>query len=187
MLCLYNSGGMLERFIRQFCQQYTRNVPKTFMNSVKTVECEVEKLQELAEAAGDHRYTETLAKKKSALTELLGVSAQGALIRSGFCFDASFFGLESQNGQRRLVHSFKPDTGQVLTDHAAVCEDAVSVYSSLFQCEHREKQAASQGFYYGLSQVQYQSRIDLEAALSSEELFDALQAMQSGKASTIHG
>ena len=70
--------------IKQFCQQYTQNVTKTLTSSVKSLESEVEELQELADATGDQRYTERLVAKKSVLSNLLGVSAQGALIRSRF-------------------------------------------------------------------------------------------------------
>lgn len=51
---------------------------------MKALESEVEELQFLAEATKDPCYLEALEVKKSVLANMLGVSAQGALIRSRF-------------------------------------------------------------------------------------------------------
>lgn len=109
--------------IRQCCQQYTQNVTKSLMYTVKVLESEVEELQNLAGVTADRRHTETLELKKSALTKLLGTSAQGALVRSHFQNVAQmdvpshfFFGLECKNGQKRFIHSLKSNTGHILTD-----------------------------------------------------------------------
>ena len=82
---------------------------------------------------------------------VLGVSAQGALVRSHFQNVAQmdvpshfFFSLE--NGQRRFIHSLRCDAGQVLTDYTEIQKHAVNFYSELFKCEHREEQAASHSF-----------------------------------------
>ncbi len=88
------------------------------MKSVKALESEVEELQGLAEVTKDPRFFEALEFKKSVLTNLLGVSAQGALVRSRFKnimeMDVPshfFLGLERKNGQKRLIHSLKSDSG----------------------------------------------------------------------------
>ncbi len=70
--------------IKQLCQQYNCNVTKVLMKSVKALESEVEELQGLAEDTKDSCFFEALEFKKSVLTNLLGVSAQGALVRSRF-------------------------------------------------------------------------------------------------------
>ncbi len=69
-------------------------------------------LQSLADSTGEQEHFEVFRSKKSALSDLLGVSAQGALVRSRFQnvvkMDAPshfFFGLERKNGQRRRIHS----------------------------------------------------------------------------------
>uniref|UniRef100_A0A3B4TQD0 Reverse transcriptase domain-containing protein n=1 Tax=Seriola dumerili TaxID=41447 RepID=A0A3B4TQD0_SERDU len=180
--------------IKQFCMEYTKNITKTLTNSVRILETEVEKLQQVAEATGDPRCSESLAGKKSALNKLLSVSAQGALVRSRFRNVAMmdvpshfFFGLERKNGQKRFIHSLRSETGQVLTNHEDICKRAVGFYKELFKCEHQEEQEASKSFYEGLPQVEPHSNKDLEAALSSEELHAALQGMQSGKAPGIDG
>lgn len=55
------------------------------------------------------RALETLKSKKSALATLLGVAAQGALVRSPFFRDGHLllvlFGLEKKDGQRRVDNS----------------------------------------------------------------------------------
>ncbi|KAJ3609573.1 hypothetical protein NHX12_024093 [Muraenolepis orangiensis] len=68
---------------------------------MKALEIDVEELQELAESTGDRGHIGALKAKKSALADRLGISAQGALVRSRFRniseMDASsrfFFGLE---------------------------------------------------------------------------------------------
>ena len=98
-----------------------------------------------------------------------------------------FFGLEHKNGQKRFIHSLRSDTGQVLTDHTEIRKYAVNFYSELCKCEHREEQAAFHSFCTGLPQVEQQSHVELEAALSSDELYAALQSMQSGEAPGIDG
>lgn len=92
-----------------------------------------------------------------------------------------FFGLERKNGQKRFIHSLRSDTGQLLTDHTAIHKHAVNFSSELFECEHREQQAASLSFYTGLPQAEQQSHVELEAALSSDELYAALQSIRVGK------
>ena len=50
--------------IRQFCQQYTQNVTRTLVSSVRALDSEVVELQDLAEATGDQNQTETLKVKR---------------------------------------------------------------------------------------------------------------------------
>ena len=106
-------------------------------------------------------------------------SSVKALVRSRFQNVAQidgpshfFFDLERKNEQKRFIHSLRSDTGWVLTGRTAICKHAVSFYSELFKCEHRERQAVWQ-----------QSYVVMEAALSSDELHAPLQ---SGKAPGIN-
>ncbi len=164
--------------IKQLCQQYNCNVTKVLMKSVKALESEVEELQGLAEDTKDSCFFEALEFKKSVLTNLLGVSAQGALVRSRFKnimqMDVPthfFLGLEQKNGQKRLIHSLKSDSGHVLSDHADIREHAVRFYSNLYKCEHRDEQVIAQGFYTGLPQVKEESNAVLEVNISPGELY----------------
>lgn len=70
--------------IRQFCQQYTCNVTTELDNSMKALETEIIKLQNLADAASNQNYTEMISNRKTHLADLLGLKTQGALIRSRF-------------------------------------------------------------------------------------------------------
>ncbi|KAJ3609222.1 hypothetical protein NHX12_023746 [Muraenolepis orangiensis] len=161
---------------------------------MKALEIDVEELQELAESTGDRGHIGALKAKKSALADLLGISAQGALVRSRFRniseMDASsrfFFGLERKNGQKRLIHSMRSDTGQILSESTDIRRHAVGFYSSLFQSELGEEQEVSHGFYEGLPKVEQESSAELEADVSLDELHTALQSMENGKAPGIDG
>ncbi len=95
--------------MKQFCIQYTQNVTKEATLVMNTLEADILKLQELAESTGVQSYFDTLAKTQ--LADLLGIKAQGALVRSRFLsvsqMDAPsrfFFNLEKKNGQSRAIH-----------------------------------------------------------------------------------
>ena len=82
---------------------------------------EVVDLQSLAESTGGGGHVEALAAKKPALSGLLGVKAQGRLLRSrsmdALHTDAPspyFFSLERRNGQRKIFHSLRTDTGEAV-------------------------------------------------------------------------
>ena len=51
---------------------------------MRELEIEVVDLQSLAESTGDRGHIEALTAKKTALSSLLGVKAQGALVSSRF-------------------------------------------------------------------------------------------------------
>ncbi|KAJ3584980.1 hypothetical protein NHX12_013703 [Muraenolepis orangiensis] len=98
-----------------------------------------------------------------------------------------FFGLERKNGQKRLIHSMRSDTGQILSESTDIRRHAVGFYSSLFQSELGEEQGVSHGFYKGLPKVEQESSEELEADVSLDELHTALQSMENGKAPGIDG
>lgn len=82
-------------------------------------------LQTLADSTGEKEHLKLLKNKKSARSDLLGFSAQGALLRSHFQnvakMDAPsyfFFSLEGKNEQRKLMHSLQSDIGQLLQESA---------------------------------------------------------------------
>ncbi len=100
--------------MKQFCIQYTQNVTKEATLVMNTLEADILKLQELAESTGVQSYFDTLANKKTQLADLLGIKAQGALVRSRFLsvsqMDAPsrfFFNLEKKNGQSRAIHALR--------------------------------------------------------------------------------
>ncbi|KAI3376787.1 hypothetical protein L3Q82_000387 [Scortum barcoo] len=105
---------------KQFCQQYNRNVTKQITRSHQDLETEV---QHLLSCTGDQGHVEALKSKKAAIANLLGITAQGALVRSRF-MNASmldspskfFFSLESRNGQRKVIHCLRSDNGSSLTE-----------------------------------------------------------------------
>lgn len=167
--------------IKQLCLQYTLKVTKDMARSMRALEREVVELQGLADSTGDREWIQVLKSKKSALSDLLGISAQGALIRSGFQnvvkMDAPshfFFSLECKNGHRRLIHSLRSDTGQLLQESADIRQCAVGFYENLYKIEFQEDPEVAQSFYEGLPQVPKEDNAELEAQLSAQELQEAL-------------
>ena len=151
-------------------------------------------LQGLADSTGEREHVEVFKSKNSALSDLLGFSAQGALVRSRFQnivkMDAPshfFFGLERKNGQRRLMHSLRSNAGQLLQESADIRQCAVEFYKELYKTEFQAEPEVAQSFYEGLPNVPEEDHAELEAELSAQELQEALQSMQSGKAPGIDG
>lgn len=70
--------------IKQYCQQYAHNSTRVLKQSMKDLENDIIKIQELAESTKQQSYLKILSKKKNQLAELLGVKTQGALVRSRF-------------------------------------------------------------------------------------------------------
>lgn len=78
------------------------------MKSIEELETDVVDLQRLSESTGDRGHLQAL---KTVLADLLGLRAQGALVRSRFQSFAEmdapskfFFSLEKKNGQNHLIH-----------------------------------------------------------------------------------
>ena len=94
--------------IKHLCQQCTLNVIRDMTRSMRALEREIVALQDLAAFTGEGERIKVLKRKKSALSDLLGFSAQRALVRSHFQYVAKmdapsdfFFGLEQKNGQKK--------------------------------------------------------------------------------------
>lgn len=180
--------------IKQLCLQYTLNVTRDMTKTMKNLEIEITKLQDVADATRETEHFKVLKKKKSVLSNLLGFSAQGALIRSRHQhiveMDAPshfFFGLERKNGQRKLMHSLRSSTGQLLQDSGEIRKSAAAFYKRLFKKELQERPEVAQSFYEGLPKVPEEANAELDAPISADEVFSALQSLESGKAPGIDG
>ncbi|KAI4882467.1 hypothetical protein NFI96_027581 [Prochilodus magdalenae] len=159
-----------------------------------TLEDEILGLQRLIDSTGDQSHTADLKSKKSALTNLLGFRAQGALVRSRYQsltqMDAPsrfFFSLERKNGQSRFIHSLRTANGQELTEPVGIRKWAVQFYSELYRSERKEDRELAAGFYAGLPRVPEQLNAELERPLGEQELHAALQSMEGGTAPGIDG
>ena len=131
--------------IKQLCQQYTFNVSRHITQSIKELEREILELQGLVDSTGDQSHVRVLKSKTSALNDLLGVRAQGALVRSRFQsltqMDAPskfFFSLERRNGQSRFIHSLQSEDGQELTEPTEIRKRAVRFYAALYRREYKD-------------------------------------------------
>ena len=158
------------------------------------LEKEIIELQLLAEQTGNQTYTAHYKAKQKSLADLLGIKAQGALVRSRFqsveLMDAPskfFFNLEKKNGQRRFIHSLLSEDGVLLSDLAKIRQRAVSFYTQLYKSENSDNQADDQAFLGDLPQVAREANAVLRRALTPEELQRALQSMECGKAPGLDG
>ncbi len=77
----------------------------------------------MAQSSGNQPHTEGLFLKKSVLSDMQRVKAQGALVRSRFkdidqmdVPSKFFFSLEKKNGQKSVIHSLFSKTGSLISD-----------------------------------------------------------------------
>lgn len=180
--------------IRQFCSQYTQNVTRETFLSMNILETDILKLQDLVQSTGGQIYFDSLSKKKTQLADLLGFKTQGALVRSRFQsvdqMDAPsrfFFNLEKKNGQSRVIHALRAESGGLLTDPADIRKRAVGFYENLYNNELGAEYRSDSEFFNDLPQVSEEVNAEIAGALSLSELYKALQGMESGKAPGIDG
>ncbi len=180
--------------VKLLCQQYTFSVSRDITRLMKKLESEIMEAQGLVEATGEGGHIETFKTKTSLLADLLGIKAQGALVRSRYQnltqMDAPskfFFSLEKKHGQSRYIHSLRSENGQELTKVSDIRKRAVQFYDKLYRSEYRKDEVLSAGFYEGLPNVLEDSKAELERPLSEEELLNALRGMESGKTPGIDG
>ncbi|KAJ3582295.1 hypothetical protein NHX12_015612 [Muraenolepis orangiensis] len=159
---------------------------------MRELEIGIVDMQSLAESTGNRGHIEELTAKKTALSSLLGVKAQGALVRSRFMnamhMDAPshyFFSLERGNGQRKIFHSLCTENGTTVYEHDEIRRYAAAFYKGLYTSEDSSHTESAQPFFEGLPQVQ--ANKVLEEVLSTEELKEALQSLRTGKAPGIDG
>ncbi|KAK3533868.1 hypothetical protein QTP70_032989, partial [Hemibagrus guttatus] len=174
-------------------EQYTLNVTRDIVRSLKALEIEIVELQRL-EATGDRGHIEALKSKKAKMNDLLDITAQGALVRSRFKSAAEmdapskfFFSLEQKNGQKRFIHAVRTESGDLLSESTEIRKQTVSFYSKLYSSEWSGAQVVEDSFLVGLPKLSERAARELDRELSLEELHEALQRMENGRASGIDG
>ncbi|KAK3510999.1 hypothetical protein QTP70_027845 [Hemibagrus guttatus] len=179
--------------IKVFCQQYTLNVTRDIVGSLKALEIEIVELQRL-EATGDRGHIEALKSKKAKMNDLLDITAQGALVCSRFKSAAEmdapskfFFSLEQKNGQKRFIHAVRTESGDLLSESTEIRKQTVSFYSKLYSSEWSGAQVVEDSFLVGLPKLSERAARELDRELSLEELHEALQRTENGRASGIDG
>ncbi|KAK3512822.1 hypothetical protein QTP70_026051 [Hemibagrus guttatus] len=186
-------GDFTKTQIKVFCQQYTLNVTRDIVRSLKALEIEIVELQRL-EATRNRGHIEALKSKKAKMNDLLDITAQGALVRSHFKsaaeMDASskfFFSLEQKNGQKRFIHAVRTESGDLLSEPTEIRKQTVSFYSKLYSSEWSGAQVVEDSFLVGLPKLSERAARELDRELLLEELHEALQRMENGRASGIDG
>ncbi len=180
--------------IKQFCQQYAQNSTKALNQSMKDLETDIIKIQELAESTKQQSYLKILSKRKNQLAELLGVKTQGALVRSRFVsldqMDAPskfFFSLERKNGQKRIIHALRSEEGILLSNPVAIRRRAIGFYEKLYRSELRSDDINESVFFKDLPKVSDEANAGISGALNLGELHKAVQSMESGRVPGIDG
>ncbi|KAK3547815.1 hypothetical protein QTP86_031794 [Hemibagrus guttatus] len=173
--------------------KYTLNVTRDIVRSLKALEIEIVELQRL-EATGSRGHIEALKSKKAKMNDLLDITAQAALVRS--CFKSAaemdapsklFFSLEQKNGQKRFIHAVRTESGDLLSEPTEIRKQTVSFYSKLYSSEWSGAQVVEDSFLLGLPKLSERAVRELDRELSLEELHEALQRMENGRASGIDG
>ncbi|KAK3533832.1 hypothetical protein QTP70_032693 [Hemibagrus guttatus] len=179
--------------LKKLITRYTLNVTRDIVRSLKALEIEIVELQRL-EATGDRGHIEALKSKKAKMNDLLDITAQGALVRSRFKSAAEmdapskfFFSLEQKNGQKRFIHAVRTESGDLLSESTEIRKQTVSFYSKLYSSEWSGAQVVEDSFLVGLPKLSERAARELDRELSLEELHEALQRMENGRASGIDG
>ncbi|KAK3527932.1 hypothetical protein QTP86_012209 [Hemibagrus guttatus] len=179
--------------LNKLITRYTLNVTRDIVRSLKALEIEIVELQRL-EATGDRGHIEALKSKKAKMNDLLDITAQGALVRSRFKSAAEmdapskfFFSLEQKNGQKRFIHAVRTESGHLLSESTEIRKQTVSFYSKLYSSEWSGAQVVEDSFLVGLPKLSERAARELDRELSLEELHEALQRMENGRASGIDG
>ncbi|KAK3536825.1 hypothetical protein QTP86_027110, partial [Hemibagrus guttatus] len=166
---------------------------RDIVRSLKALEIEIVELQRL-EATRNRGHIEALKSKKAKMNDLLDITAQGALVRSHFKsaaeMDASskfFFSLEQKNGQKRFIHAVRTESGDLLSEPTEIRKQTVSFYSKLYSSEWSGAQVVEDSFLVGLPKLSERAARELDRELLLEELHEALQRMENGRASGIDG
>lgn len=108
------------------------------------------------------------------LDGLLGVKAQGALVRSQFQSVEQmygptkfFFGLEKKNGQSQYIHSLYSQNGTEITQPSEIRKRTVSFYSELYKSESPVVDESVNSFYTGLPKVPDEVNSELQKPIST--------------------
>ncbi|KAK3564452.1 hypothetical protein QTP86_022642 [Hemibagrus guttatus] len=81
----------------------------------------------------------------------------------------------------------KQESGDLLSEPTEICKQTVSFYSKLYNSEWSGAQVVEDSFLVGLPKLSEQAARELDRELSLEELHEALQRMENGRASGIEG
>ncbi len=139
---------------------YTLNTSRNITRSLEDLEREILEIQNSLESVRDRERIKVLKNKNKVLDDLLGIRAQGALVRSRFQSAAQmngptkfFFGLEKKNGLNKMMHSLLLESGTEITEPKEIRKRAVAFYSELYRSEYTEVEEIASCFYEGLPKV----------------------------------
>lgn len=81
--------------------------------------------------------------------------------------------LNERMDKKRLIHSLRSSTGQLLKEPAEIRKCAVGFNKKLFKKEFQENPEVAQSFYRDLPKASEKAMADLNIKISAEELYSA--------------
>lgn len=99
----------------------------------------------MAQSSGNQTHIDSLYFKKTALSDLQEMKAQGAVVRSRFKSlqqmdvpSKFFFSLEKKYSQKRFIHSLISEIGSLLSDSKEIRDRAVRFNEKLYDSEYNK-------------------------------------------------
>lgn len=90
--------------------------------------------------------------------------------------------VQHKEGQRKIIHCLRTDSGFEFSDLSEIRRFAVGFYKNLFKSEWLDNPDVHSSFDAGLPQVGSKANSELGADLNLQELYTAMMSLQSGKA-----
>ncbi|KAK3529415.1 hypothetical protein QTP70_031134, partial [Hemibagrus guttatus] len=87
----------------------------------------------------------------------------------------------------KFIHAVRTESGDLLSEPTEIRKQTVSFYSKLYSSEWSGAQVVEDSFLVGLPKLSERAARELDRELSLEELHEALQRMENGRASGIDG
>ncbi|KAK3562934.1 hypothetical protein QTP86_011610 [Hemibagrus guttatus] len=94
---------------------------------------------------------------------------------------------QQKNGQKRFIHAVRTESGDLLSEPTEIRKQTVSFYSKLYSSEWSGAQVVEDSFLMDLPKISERAARELDRELTLEELHEALQRMENGRASGIDG
>ncbi|KAI4886392.1 hypothetical protein NFI96_001747 [Prochilodus magdalenae] len=179
--------------IRTFCQDFTSYSTATLRTAIRALELDIARIYDLLINQSASGLQTDLASKQKELAAILHEKAKGAFVRSRYLSmndmdapTAFFFDLERSTAGHQALASLRKVDGSVTMDPVELRRLAVDFYSALFASEALDP-SCCEALSSGLPQLDQGRSQALDAALSFEEVTEAVFQLNSGRAPGIDG
>lgn len=179
--------------IRVFCQDFTSYSTSRLKTAIHVLEKDITRIHNLMLNQNGSDFKPELTMKLQELGDILNEKAKSALVRHRFMSvqnmdapTAFFFNLEKSSHDRQALVSVRKDDGTITTDPVEVRRLAVDFYSDLFTARAPDQQCLDILFDV-LPQLGEERQLELDTALTFEEVTEAVHQLTPGKAPGIDG